>query len=44
MRAQTCMDVRYTTLGLCETVPYTNHPTAAVKTSAFHKQRAVVRL
>jgi len=25
------MDVRYTTLGLCEAVPYTNHSTAAVK-------------
>jgi len=36
--------VRITTLGLCEAVPYTNHPTAAVKNSAVHKQRAVVRL
>jgi len=44
MHAQTCMDVWYTTLGLCEAVPYTNHLTAAVKNSAVHNQHAVVRL
>ena len=44
MRAQACMDVRYSTLGLCEAVPYTNHPKTAVKNSAVHNQRAAVRL
>ena len=44
MRAQSCVDVRYTTLGLCEAVPYANHPTAAVKNSAIHNQCAAVRL
>ena len=31
-------------LGLCETVPYTNHTAATVQNSAIHNQRAVVRL
>jgi len=46
LRAQTCMDVRYTTLGLCEAVPYTNNPTAAVKKKfcCHNNQRAAVRL
>ena len=43
MRAQTCLVVRHTALGVCEAVPYTNHPTDAVKNSAIHNQRAVVR-
>jgi len=30
-------------LGLCEAVPYTNHPTTAVKNPAVHNKRAVVR-
>jgi len=42
--AQTCVDVRYRTLGLCEAVPYANHPTAEVKNPAIHNKRAAVRL
>jgi hypothetical protein len=38
------VDVRDTTLGMHEAVPYTNHPTAPVKNSSTHNQRAVVRL
>jgi len=44
MRAQTCMDVRYTKLGLCEAVPQTNNPKFAVKNSVVYKKRAVLRL
>jgi len=44
MCTQTSVDVQYTTLGLCEAVPYANHPTAAVKNSAIHNQCAVVHL
>jgi hypothetical protein len=44
MCTQTCVDVLDTTLGMCEAVPYTNHPTAAVKNSAIHNQRTAVRL
>jgi len=43
MCAQTCVDVRYTTLGLCEAVPYANHQTGAVQNPAIHKKRAMVR-
>ena len=42
MCAQTCPIVRYTALGLCEAVPYTNHPTATVENSAIYNQRVVV--
>jgi len=42
MRAQTCMHVRYTTLGLREAVPYTNQSKAPVKNSAVPKQRGVL--
>jgi len=44
MRTQTCVDVRYTTPGLCEAVSYATHPTAAVKNSAIHNHCAAVRL
>jgi len=44
MCAQTCVDVRYTTVGLCEPVPYAYHPTAAVKNSAIQNQCGVLRL
>jgi len=42
MWAQTSLVVRHTALGVSEAVPYTNHPTAAVKNSAIHNQLAVV--
>jgi len=38
------VDVWYSTLGLCEAVPYTNHTAATVQNSAIHNRRAVVRL
>jgi len=44
MCAETYVDVRYKTLGVCEAVPYANLPTAAVKNSAIHNKRATVRL
>ena len=44
MCAQTCVDVGYKSLGLCEAVPYENHPMAAVKNSTIHNKRALVRL
>jgi hypothetical protein len=44
MHGQTCVDVRYSTVGLCEAVPHTNHTAATVQNSAVHNQRAAVRL
>ena len=42
MLPQTCMDLRYITIGLCKAVPQTNHPTAAVWDSEVHNHYPVV--
>ena len=42
MCAQTCVALRYKTVGLCEAVPHANHPTVAVKNPAIHNQFAAV--
>jgi hypothetical protein len=43
MRAETCVDLRDSTLGLCKAVPYSNYTAATVQNSAIHNRRAVVR-
>jgi len=44
MRAQACVDVWYSTLGLCEAIPYTNHTAVTVQNSAIHNRRTVLPL